>query len=93
MALPNLSQISEALDKIMPELTPVPVGTVAYAHEVPTVGFSAMVLRSAARRMRDFSGRSARSMVLATALRRSTFLTFSIAFWRELIPPAKWLRR
>lgn len=36
MALPNLSQISEALDKIMPELTPVPVGTVAYAHEVPT---------------------------------------------------------
>ena len=29
MALPNLSQISEALDKIMPELTPVPVGTVA----------------------------------------------------------------
>ena len=36
MALPNLSQISEALDNIMPELTPVPVGTVAYAHEVPT---------------------------------------------------------
>lgn len=36
MALPNLSQISEALDKIMPELTPVPVGTVAFAHEVPT---------------------------------------------------------
>lgn len=36
MALPNLTQISDALDKMMPELTPVPVGTVAYAHEVPT---------------------------------------------------------
>ena len=36
MTLPNLTQISDALDKIMPELTPVPVGTVAYAHEVPT---------------------------------------------------------
>lgn len=36
MTLPNLAQISDALDKMMPELTPVPVGTVAYAHEVPT---------------------------------------------------------
>lgn len=36
MALPNLTQISDALDQMMPELTPVPVGTVAYAHEVPT---------------------------------------------------------
>lgn len=47
MALPNLSQISEALDKIMPELTPVPVGTVAYAHEVPTGWLQCKVLRSA----------------------------------------------
>lgn len=36
MALPNLVQIKQALDKMMPELTPVPIGSIAYAHEVPT---------------------------------------------------------
>lgn len=36
MALPNLVQIKQALDKMMPELSPVPIGSIAYAHEVPT---------------------------------------------------------
>mgnify|MGYP003377608617 CR=1 FL=1 len=36
MALPNLVQIKQALDKMMPELSPVPIGSTAYAHEVPT---------------------------------------------------------
>ncbi len=35
MALPNLVQIKQALDKMMPELTPVPVGTIDFAHDVP----------------------------------------------------------
>ena len=36
MALPNLVQIKQALDKMMPELSPVPIGSIAYSHEVPT---------------------------------------------------------
>ena len=36
MALPNLVQIKQALDAMMPELSPVPIGSIAYAHEVPT---------------------------------------------------------
>ncbi len=35
MALPNLVQIKQALDKMLPELTPVPVGTIDFAHDVP----------------------------------------------------------
>ena len=35
MALPNLVQIKQALDKMMPELTPVPVGIIDFAHDVP----------------------------------------------------------
>ena len=35
MSIVNLSQIAQALDAMMPELTPVPVGTIDFAHDVP----------------------------------------------------------
>ena len=35
MSIINLSQIAQALDAMMPELTPVPVGTIDFAHDVP----------------------------------------------------------
>ena len=35
MSIVNLSQIAQALDAMMPELTPVPVGAIDFAHDVP----------------------------------------------------------